>query len=51
MEKSSAVRAVVEMNSKKTTRNELEHYECRFCDGWHLGRKNHYKLRMKNKGS
>lgn len=35
----SANKAAVKMNSKSTTRNELEPYPCYFCNQWHIGRK------------
>lgn len=35
----SAKRAADAMNTKPSTRNELEPYRCQFCDGWHIGRK------------
>jgi hypothetical protein len=35
----SGVRAANEMNTKPTTRKELEAYPCAFCKQWHIGRK------------
>ncbi len=35
----SAEKAAVAMNKKPSTRKELEHYPCAFCDQWHVGRK------------
>ncbi len=33
-----AEQSAQEMNKSGKARNELEHYQCRYCDGWHLGR-------------
>ena len=35
----TAAKSAVTMNDKGTTRNEMEPYQCRHCDGWHIGRK------------
>jgi hypothetical protein len=35
----SAVKAAAKMNTKPTTRKELEAYPCFFCGQWHVGRK------------
>lgn len=34
-----AQKAAESMNKKPTTRKELEHYPCYFCNEWHVGRK------------
>ena len=43
----SAQRAAEKMNKKPTTRNELEHYLCKFCGQWHVGRIDTYEKKKR----
>lgn len=43
----SAMRAAERMNAKPNTRNLLEHYPCKCCNGWHVGRVDTYRKRKR----
>lgn len=43
----SAMKAAARMNAKPGTRNELEYYPCKFCDGFHVGRVDTYRKRKR----
>jgi len=37
--KETAKRSATRMNEKGRARNPLEAYQCKYCQGWHIGRK------------
>lgn len=43
----SAERAAARMNAKPSTRNVLESYPCKCCDGYHVGRVDTYRKKEK----